>query len=190
LAQLAYEEAERLNRLVGNLLDMTRLEAGVQIEKEWQSLEEVIGIALNRLEARLEDRRLTTSLPPDLPLIPFDSLLIEQVLVNLLENAIKYTPPAAPIELSVHVERDEVIIEVADHGPGIPPGTERLVFDKFYRAQPDSIHGAGLGLAICQSIIKAHGGRIWVENRSSGGAVFRFTLPLGGEPPEVEIDDE
>jgi two-component system sensor histidine kinase KdpD len=190
LAQLAYEEAERLNRLVGNLLDMTRLEAGIQIEKEWQSLEEVIGIALNRLEKRLHEHPLTTSLPPDLPLIPFDSLLIEQVLVNLLENAIKYTPPGTTIELSVQVERTDVMIEVADHGPGLPPHTEQLVFDKFYRAQPDSIRGAGLGLAICQSIVKAHGGRIWAENRADGGAVFRFTLPIEGEPPEVKTDDE
>ncbi len=190
LAQLAYEEAERLNRLVGNLLDMTRLEAGVRIEKEWQSLEEVIGIALNRLEKRLQDHPLTASLPPNLPLLPFDSLLIEQVLVNLLENAIKYTPSGTAIELSAYASRSEVMIEVADHGPGLPPGTEQLVFDKFYRAQPDSVRGAGLGLAICQSIIKAHGGRIWAENRSEGGAVFRFTLPLEGEPPEVKTDDE
>jgi two-component system sensor histidine kinase KdpD len=190
LAQLAYEEAERLNRLVGNLLDMTRLEAGVRIEKEWQSLEEVIGIALNRLESRLQDHPLTTALPLDLPLIPCDSLLIEQALVNLLENAIKYTPPGTPIELSAHVEPDGIMIEVADHGPGLPPGAELLVFDKFYRAQPASIRGAGLGLAICQSIIKAHGGRIWAENRPEGGAVFRFIIPLEGKPPEVKNDDE
>jgi len=190
LAQLAYEEAERLNRLVGNLLDMTRLEAGVSIEKEWQSLEEVTGIALNRLEARLHDHPLTVSLPPDLPLIPFDSLLLEQVLVNLLENAIKYTPAGTPIELSAHVEPGGVQVEVADHGPGLPPGTEQRVFDKFYRAQPDSVRGAGLGLAICQGIIQAHGGRIWAENRPEGGAIFRFVLPIEGEPPEVKTDDE
>jgi two-component system sensor histidine kinase KdpD len=129
-------------------------------------------------------------LPPDLPLIPFDSLLIEQVLVNLLENAIKYTPPGTPIEMTAYVEDSYVLIEVMDHGPGLPPGTELLIFDKFYRAQPDSVRGAGLGLAICQSIIKAHGGRIWAENRPGGGAIFRFTLPLEGEPPEVKTDDE
>ncbi len=190
LAQLAYEEAERLNRLVSNLLDMTRLEAGVRIDKEWQSLEEVIGIALNRLEKRLHDHPLTAALPPDLRLIPFDGLLMEQVLVNLLENAIKYTPAGTPIELSAHVDGDQVWIEVADRGPGLPPGTEKLVFDKFYRAQPDSVRGAGLGLAICQSIIKAHGGQIWAENRPEGGAVFRFTLPLEGEPPEVRTDND
>ncbi|MBI5959376.1 MAG: sensor histidine kinase KdpD, partial [Chloroflexi bacterium] len=190
LAQLAFEEAERLNRLVSNLLDMTRLEAGVRIEKEWQSLEEVIGIALNRLETRLQDHPLTTSLPPHLPLFPFDSLLMEQVLVNLLENAIKYTPSGTPIEISAHVEEGFVQVEVGDHGPGLLPGTEQLVFDKFYRAQPDSVRGAGLGLAICQSIIKAHGGRIWAENRPRGGAIFRFTFPIGGEPPEVKTDDE
>jgi len=190
LAQLAYEEAERLNRLVGNLLDMTRLEAGVRIEKEWQSLEEVIGIALNRLDARLHDHPLMISLPPDLPLIACDSLLIEQVLVNLVENAIKYTPAGTPIELAVQTENHGVRVEVADHGPGLPPGTEQRVFDKFYRAQPDSVRGAGLGLAICQGIIQAHGGRIWAENRPEGGAIFRFVLPIEGEPPEVKTDDE
>lgn len=190
LAQLAYEEAERLNRLVGNLLDMTRLEAGVRIEKEWQSLEEVIGIALNRLDARLHDHPLMISLPPDLPLIACDSLLIEQVLVNLVENAIKYTPAGTPIEIAVQTENHGVRVEVADHGPGLPPGTEQRVFDKFYRAQPDSVRGAGLGLAICEGIIKAHGGRIWAENRPEGGAVFRFALPIEGEPPEVKTDDE
>jgi two-component system sensor histidine kinase KdpD len=190
LAQLAYEESERLNRLVVNLLDMTRLEAGVRIEKEWQSLEEVIGSALNRLDARLQDHPVSTSLPPVLPLIPFDSLLIEQVLVNLLENAAKYTPPGTLIEIAARVEHQEAVVQVADHGPGLPPGTEQLVFDKFYRAQPDSVRGAGLGLAICQSIIKAHGGRIWAENGPAGGAVFHFTLPLEGDPPEVTIDDE
>jgi two-component system sensor histidine kinase KdpD len=117
-------------------------------------------------------------------------LLIEQTLVNLLENAIKYTPPGTPIELSAYVEPEGIMIEVADHGPGLPPGTELLVFDKFYRAQPASIRGAGLGLAICQSIIKAHGGRIWAENRPEGGAVFRFIIPLEGKPPEVKNDDE
>ena len=191
LAQIAYEEAERLNRLVGNLLDMTRLEGGgVRVEKEWQPLEEVVGTALMRLGAMLDDHPLTTHLPDDLPLVPIDSVLIEQVLVNLLENAVKYTPSGTPIDLSAWAEDREVVVEVADRGPGLPPGEEERIFDKFYRVRPSIAGGAGLGLAICRAVIAAHGGRLWATNRPEGGASFRFTLPLDGEPPRVNLDDE
>ncbi len=191
LAQMTYEEAGRLNRLVGNLLDMTRLESGgVQIDKEWQPLEEVIGTTLGRLGKQMDDHPLTIHLPPDLPLAPFDSMLIEQVLVNLVENAIKYTPPGSPVEIAASRREQEIVVEVADHGPGLRTGDEERVFDKFYRAQPASVRGVGLGLTICRGIVQAHGGRIWAENRPEGGAVFRFTLPLESEPPEVKVDDE
>ena len=191
LAQIAYEEAERLNRLVGNLLDMTRLEGGgVRVEKEWQPLEEVVGTALVHLGAMLDDHPLTTHLPDDLPLVPIDGVLIEQVLVNLLENALKYTPSGTPIDLSAWVEEREVVVEVADRGPGLPPGEEERIFDKFYRVRPSIAGGAGLGLAICRAVIAAHGGRLWAANRPEGGASFRFTLPLDGEPPRVNWDDE
>ncbi|HVO70765.1 MAG TPA: sensor histidine kinase KdpD [Aggregatilineaceae bacterium] len=191
LAQLTYEEAERLNRLVTNLLDVTRLESGgVHVEKEWQPLEEVIGTTLSRMDKQLCDRPVTVNLPPDLPLVPFDSTLIEQVLVNLLENAVKYAPSGSPIELSARKSDGEIIVEVSDHGPGLEPGSEERVFDKFYRAQPPNTRGVGLGLTICRGIVEAHNGRIWAENRPEGGAVFRFTLPLDGEPPEVNTDDE
>jgi two-component system sensor histidine kinase KdpD len=187
LAQTAYDEAERLNRLVGNLLDMTRLESGaVQVRKEWQPLEEVVGAALTRLDERLRDHPVTASLPPDGPLVPLDSVLIEQVLINLLENAIKYTPPGSPIEISATGARDAVTVTVADRGPGIPPGGVQRVFEKFYRARAgDGSGGVGLGLTICRGIVEAHGGRIWVENRPGGGAAFHFTLPLEGTPPPV-----
>ncbi|MEP7292316.1 MAG: sensor histidine kinase KdpD [Chloroflexota bacterium] len=193
LAQIAYEEAERLNRLVGNLLDMTRLEYGnVQVEKEWQPLEEVVGITRVRLDQLLKNHTLKTHLPDDLPLVPIDSILIEQVLVNLLENAIKYTPPSSQIELSAWAEADqgEIVVEVADRGPGLPVGEEDLIFDKFYRVRPSATGGVGLGLTICRAIIKAHGGRLWASNRPDGGASFRFTLPLDGEPPEISVEDE
>lgn len=191
LAQMTYEEAERLNRLVGNLLDMTRLESGgIQIEKEWQPLEEVIGTTLGRLGKQMDDHPITVHLPPDLPLVPFDSMLIEQVLVNLVENAIKYTPSCSPIEISASRRENEIVVEVVDHGPGLPSGDEERVFDKFYRAQPANVRGVGLGLTICRGIVKAHGGRIWAENRPEGGATFRFTLPLESEPPEVKVEDE
>ncbi|MCC6803824.1 MAG: sensor histidine kinase KdpD [Anaerolineae bacterium] len=191
LARIAYEEAQRLNRLVGNLLDMTRLDSGnVQVEKEWQPLEEVVGTTLVRLDKLLSDHPLKTHLPDDLPLVPIDSVLIEQVLVNLLENAIKYTPPGSPIDLSAWAEGDAVVVEAADRGPGLPPGEEERIFDKFYRVRPTTTGGVGLGLTICRAIIEAHGGRLWAANRAGGGAVFRFTLPLGGEPPEVNVDEE
>jgi two-component system sensor histidine kinase KdpD len=191
LAQIAYEEAERLNRLVSNLLEMSRLESGnVHVTKEWQPLEEVVGTTLLRMEKALRDHLLKTHLPDDLPLVPIDSTLIEQVLVNLLENAVKYTPPHTEIELSAWQEGSAVVVELADRGPGVPSGDEERIFDKFYRARPATAGGVGLGLAICRTIIEAHGGRIWAINRPEGGASFRFTLPLDGEPPSVPVDDE
>jgi two-component system sensor histidine kinase KdpD len=194
LLQTVYDEAKRLNRLVGNLLDMTRIESGsVQVQKEWQPLEEVVGAALTRMESQLRDHPTTAKLPVDLPLVPLDSVLIEQVLINLLENAVKYTPVGSPITLSASATPEAISVEIADGGPGIPRGDEERIFDKFYRAASASTqHGAGLGLAICRGIVEAHGGRIWAENRPGGGAVFRFTLPLEGAPPSVapEATDE
>jgi two-component system sensor histidine kinase KdpD len=115
--------------------------------------------------------------------------LIEQVLVNLLENAVKYAP-SSPIELSAWADGEAVIVEIADRGPGLPPGEERRVFDKFYRVHPSTSRGAGLGLAICRAVVEAHGGRIWVENRTGGGAAFRFSLPLDGGAPPIELDGD
>jgi two-component system sensor histidine kinase KdpD len=117
-------------------------------------------------------------------------LLIEQVLANLLENAAKYSPPGSQIDLSARADSGEVVVEVADRGQGIPGGEEERIFEKFYRAKPVTVGGAGLGLAICRAIIEAHSGRIWASNRPGGGAAFRFTLPLEGEPPEIDVEDE
>ena len=191
LAQAIQEEAERLNRLVHNLLEMTRLEAGgIRVRKDWEPLEEVVGSALARVEKRLGDRRVDIQLAPDLPLVPLDPLLIEQVLINLLDNAIKYTPAGSPIEISASAEDREVRVAVADRGPGVAPGEDPLVFEKFYRGQEaGGCSGAGLGLAIARGMVEAHGGRITVGTRPGGGAVFRFTLPLAAEPPEVRPDD-
>jgi two-component system sensor histidine kinase KdpD len=124
-------------------------------------------------------------LPADLPFVPIDELLIEQVFVNLLENAIKYTAPASPISISAWTADGAVLVEVADRGPGVPEGSRELVFHKFHRGGAHTMGnpaGAGLGLTICRGIITAHGGRIWVDARNGGGAVFRFTLPLEGPP--------
>ncbi len=185
LLKTALEEAQRMNRLIGNLLDMIRVESGaLQVQKEWQPLEEPIGVALIRLEDRLRDHPVTVKLPPDLPLVPLDGVLIEQVFINLLENAVKYTPAGTPIEISAAQTNGAVRVEVADGGPGLPPGEESQIFEKFYRApSATATSGVGLGLTIVRGIVTAHGGRIWAENRPGGGAVFRFTLPLAGAPP-------
>jgi len=192
LLRTILEEAQRMNRLIGNLLDMIRVESGaLRPQREWQPLEEPLGVALIRLGDRLKDRSVRVELPPDLPLVPVDAVLLEQVFVNLLENAVKYTPPGTPIRVSATADGNTVRVRVADRGPGIPPGDAERVFEKFYRsagAPPGG--GVGLGLTICRGIITAHGGRIWAENAPEGGAVFQFTLPLAGPdippPPVVE----
>jgi len=184
LLETIQEESGWMNRLVRNLLDMTRLESGsLRLQKEWHPVEEIVGSALGRLDDRLAGRRVTTRLPEDLPLVPLDGMLIEQVLVNLLENATKYTDPGTPIQVSAWAEPGRVTLEVADEGPGLPPGHEERVFEKFFRHADKGRPGAGLGLAICRGIVVAHGGRIWAENRPGGGAAFRFTLPVPAERP-------
>jgi two-component system sensor histidine kinase KdpD len=189
LAETIAEEAHRLNRLVQNLLEMTRLEAGVQIKKEWHPLEEIAGAALSHLDRVLRDHPVQAALPKDLPLVPVDDVLIEQVFINLLENAVKYTPPGTPIEIAASAGAGEVTVEVADRGPGLAPGDVERVFEKFYRGAPGGALGAGLGLPICRAIVEAHGGRMWAENRTGGGAAFRFTLPISGTPPDMDNAD-
>jgi two-component system sensor histidine kinase KdpD len=187
LTETILQEAQRLNRLVRNLLDMTRLEAGaLRVKKDWQPLEEVVGSALNRMEEALSGRQVATELAADLPLVPLDAVLIEQVLVNLLENAIKYTPPGSPIEIRARTRPGGVEVVVADRGPGIPPGEEQRIFEKFYRAPGTQGGGVGLGLAICRGIVMAHGGQLFVENRAGGGAEFRFQLPIDGHAPMLD----
>src|SRR5213593_1172499 len=184
LLESVREEADRLNRLVQNLLEMTRLESGaLQLRKEWHPLEEVIGAALNRLGKRLADRRVTTSIPPDLPLVPIDDVLVEQVLVNLLDISMKHTPPRSPIKIIATATDQAITVEIADNGPGLPSGEEEKVFEKFYQGDSAGSRGAGLGLAICRGVVRAHGGRIWAQNLPEGGVAFLFTLPLSGLPP-------
>jgi two-component system sensor histidine kinase KdpD len=189
LEEAIYEEAVRLNRLVTNLLDMTRLESGsLQLNRDWHSIEELAGSALARLEPTLKGRTVRARIPEDLPLVPVDGVLVEQALVNLLENAAKYTDPPGAIEVTARAEDGSIVVEVADEGPGLPPGTEERVFEKFYRAE-SARRGFGLGLPICRAIVTAHGGRIWAERREPRGTRFRFTLPLGVAPPPAREDD-
>jgi two-component system sensor histidine kinase KdpD len=169
------DEAEKLARLVGNLLETTRLASGVSLRKEPHPLEEVLGSALESLSRQLGDRPVRADLPEDLPLVPLDAVLLEQVFVNLIENAVRHAPGAGPIEIRARAEKDFVAVEVADRGPGLPAGDLLRVFDKFYRGNPG---GAGLGLAIARAVVEAHRGTISAANREGGGAAFRFTLPL------------
>ncbi len=188
LLESVRHEAERLNRLVQNLLEMTRLEAGaVHLRREWHPLEEVVGAALGRLATALGRRRVAVTIPRDLPLVAIDDVLIEQVFVNLLDNAVKYTPPGSPIRIVVTSSHPNVFVEIADGGPGLPRGDEDKVFDKFYRVAPGGPRGAGLGLAVCRGIVEAHGGRIWAQNLPGSGVAFFFTLPLAESPPTMPV---
>ncbi len=170
-------EGERLSRLVRNLLEATRLESGaVQLHKEPYPLEEIVGSALEHLGKSLGGREVALELPEELPLVSVDAVLLEQVFVNLLENAVRHTPPKSRIDVAAWVESGLMHVSVADQGPGVPEEDLERVFDKFYREK--SSPGAGLGLAICRAVVAAHGGKIWAENQAEHGAVFHFTLPL------------
>jgi len=188
LLESIVQESQRLNRLVGNLLEMTRLQSGaVRLHQDWHPIEEVIGASLNRIEDRLRGRDLSIALAHDIPLVLMDGVLMEQVFYNLVDNALKYTPAGSPLEIRAHQDGDAVIVEVADHGPGLPEHQEDTVFSKFHRVKrPGDPGGVGLGLAICRGIVEAHGGTITAANRAGGGAVFTLRLPLGGEPPRIE----
>jgi two-component system sensor histidine kinase KdpD len=182
------EEASRMNRLVRNLLNMTSLEAGALRvrNKQWQPLEEVIGVALNRLDEQLEDRPVQVDIPSEASLVPFDAVLIEQVFVNLVENAIKYTPPSSPISITARRTTRGVEVTVADVGPGVPEGQEESIFEKFHRAAPSG-PGMGIGLTICRGLVTAHGGKIWYEHGQAGGSSFRFILPLDAAGPPRSV---
>jgi signal transduction histidine kinase len=179
LMETIYEEADRLSIQVNNLLEMTRLESEtLRIRRELQPLEETVGAACRRIERQLGGRPLSISVPAELPMIPADGVLLEQVFFNLLENATKYTPPGSPLEITARKTDDSVLVELADRGPGLTEEEKDHVFEKFYRGRRHGTKGgAGLGLAICKAIVLAHGGKIWADNRAGGGAVFSFTLP-------------
>jgi len=180
LIETAGEEADRLNRLVGNLLDMTRLESGaMHIKFDACDIQDLVGAALEDLGSRLGDRPIQIDIPPELPLVHLDFVLIERVLVNLVDNALKYSPPNTPIEIKAHLAGAFLEIDVADRGTGIPQEDLNRIFDKFYRVQrPDNVSGTGLGLSISKGILQAHGGFIAAENRPSGGTMITISIPL------------
>jgi two-component system sensor histidine kinase KdpD len=191
LLENAKEEADRLNRLLGNLLDMNRLEAGaLKLRVEPADAEDLIGAALAQLGDAAQHRDVRVRLAAPLPImVPMDFSLVTQALVNIVDNAIKYSPPDAPIDIRARVTGDVVQIRIEDRGTGIPSGDMTRVFDKFYRIQrADMTRGVGLGLAISKGVIEAHGGRIWAENRPEGGTTVVFELPIG-PPAHVQRGD-
>jgi len=190
-AEAIQEEARRMSTLVSNLLDMARIESGeVTLNLQWQPLEEVVGAALDAARGMLQRHHVEVRIPRDLPLVKIDAVLIERVLVNLLENVSKYTPPGSTVTLSAGVIGDRLSVSVADNGPGLPAGQEEAVFQKFTRGEREpATPGVGLGLSICRAIIESHQGKIVASQRPGGGAIFTFTLPIGNPPvPAIEAE--
>jgi two-component system sensor histidine kinase KdpD len=178
------EEAQRMNRFISNLLDMVRLESGILKPKtEWCDIQDIIGVVLRETKEMLQQHAVMVHIPPELPLVKADFILIGQVIVNLLENAVKYSPLDSKISISAHYTDHRVLVTVADSGPAIPLIERDLVFDKFYRLHSSRYtSGTGLGLSICKGIIEAHGGLIWVESSPEYGNRFVFSLPVSEQP--------
>lgn len=188
LLQTIHQGAIRMNRFVNNLLDMARLESGMlQLKKEWCDVQDVIGVAVSRMGETLTNRPLKIHVEPDLPLIQADFVLIEQVLINLLDNALKYSQPGSEIAISARQTGKHLTISVADRGQQIPEEDLAKIFDKFYRLNsPLQVSGTGLGLAICKGLIEAHGGTIWAENNPTGGVIIAFNLPMSDQLPGLD----
>jgi two-component system sensor histidine kinase KdpD len=184
------EEAQRTSELTNKILDMARLSTGeIILHQEWNTIEEIVGSALNRLEKNLGVRPVRTLLPDNIPLLWMDAVLVEQVLANLIENAIKYTPAGSPIDISAELLPAALTITVSDYGLGIAKGMEEKIFDKFYRLESETHqNGVGLGLTLCRAIIEAHGGTIHAAGSSEKGASFIIHLPLH-EPPQINLYD-
>jgi two-component system sensor histidine kinase KdpD len=194
LSLTIYDEALRMSNLANNILDMARIEGGqASLNRQWYPLDEIIGGALTRMHKRLKGRSVNTQLPNGLCMVRLDAVMIEQVLINLLENACKYTPLCSPIDITADLSTQMLKVTVADRGPGIPSGVEEKLFDKFYQVHREATQsGVGLGLAICKAIVIAHGGVMGASNRQGGGAQFFFLLPIDEAAPQVgqELEDE
>jgi two-component system, OmpR family, sensor histidine kinase KdpD len=188
VAQAIRAQATRMSAMVNNLLDMARIEAGgVKLNLQWQPLEEIVGAAIGANRQLLHAHVVRVGDLSRLPLVQFDAMLLERVLSNLLENAAKYTPPGSVISIDAQLKDGEIEVSVADNGPGIAPGSEETIFEKFTRGQKESpTPGVGLGLAVSKAIVEAHRGRMWAEPAAGGGARFVFTLPRS-EPPSLDL---
>ncbi len=176
-----YQEAEWLSTLVENILSLTRLEGGkITLHKEMEAVEEIVAEAVSRVKKRASQHEISIDIPQDLLMIPMDGTLTEQVLVNLLDNAIKHTPAGSSIAITVREEGSKAVFEVSDNGNGIPENDLPFIFDRYFTRPSGGVkrHGIGIGLSICKSIVETHGGTILAQNKSSGGAIFRFTLPM------------
>lgn len=179
LAHSIHNEASRLNKLVRNLLDVTRMESGaLSLNRQPYFVDELIGSALQLCEESIAKQNISLNVANDLPLLNIDGVLIQQVLINLLENAARYTPEQGNIIISAVQTPYAVEISIADSGIGITLGSENSIFERYKRLTEKKTEGMGLGLAICKGIVEAHGGNIWVRNRKERGAVFTFTLPF------------
>ena len=182
LIENARAESERLNRLVGNLLNMTRIESGaIKLHIDSEDVQDLIGTALEQLGSRLANRKIQVDIPADFPLVPIDFALMTQVLVNVLDNAVKYSPADSTIEVSAELLDKTIRLKIADRGVGIPSEDLMRVFDKFFRVQrPESVSGTGLGLSISKGIVEAHQGFIYASTREDGGTIITIELPLNG----------
>lgn len=191
LAGTLKSEALRMSTLVANLLDMARIQSGgVHLHLDWQSIEEVVGSALRVSREVLAAHHVETRLPPELPLVQFDAPLLERVLCNVLENAAKYTPRGSTVRIDARVRGDWIELRVTDNGPGLPPGREEAIFEKFTRGEKESnTPGVGLGLAICRAIVEAHGGTIRAEQAPGSGARIVIALKRGEPPAVPEIEE-
>ncbi|MDT4290766.1 DUF4118 domain-containing protein [Methylomonas sp. MO1] len=190
LNQSVLDEAQRMSELTGKILDMARLSSGqIILHRSWNAIEEIVGSALNRLDKHLQDRPVRTLLPDSLPLLWIDAVLMEQVLVNLIENAVKYTSPGSPIDIEAIALPKRFRLSITDYGPGIAKHQQTRIFEKFYRGATETQqNGVGLGLALCKAIVEAHGGLIQADNRAGKGAEFSIELPLHAPPLLAESE--
>ncbi len=191
ILQSVVSEGERLSRLIHNLLSVTRLEsANVELRRSPESVDDIVLSALNRFAERVHKRPIQSELEPDLPLVSAEPVLLEQVLVNLLENATRYGGAEPQIAVYARVASDAVLVQVTDDGPGIAEHEREKVFEKFYRGQhaSKSDGGVGLGLTICRAIIRAHGGKIGVKERSGGGTLVEFTVPIAAHSQQFQLE--
>ena len=187
LAKDIQSAADRLNRLVENLLDMSRLESGrLQLKREWCDIGDLIGVAVQRVDYCTGSHPIEIRVEPNLPLIQLDFVLIEQVVVNLLDNACNYTPAGTPILIEARHNHHWIKLDISDSGNGIPQELLDRIFDKFYRVPGTASGGTGLGLSISRGLVEAHGGTLTAENKPDGGASFALNLPLNGNPPPVQ----
>jgi two-component system sensor histidine kinase KdpD len=185
LLRTVLEESDRLNRLVGNIVDLARVRAGALVPaKELTAIEDVLDSVLHRMRASFANVTVRTIIRPDIPDVPMDPVQIDQVLSNLLENAVRFSPHGGEVLVSVSLWRGSVQVRVADQGPGIPPEDRERVFEAFYRHDAgDGRGGSGLGLAIARAVVLGHGGRIWIEGAPSGGTAVVFELPVSDTEP-------